>query len=256
MHSPVLINYDPGFIDDYSGWEYETDDYYDGDGPDSADTAQSQSQTLTGKKAASSSTRGKRKRADSAHRKRKRRRQDGTQEDIPELDLDESDVNETTIQTFMRPLVVWRNEEERGKAKVPLLKDGEGTKVSVLKDWRERLGLMEGPTTNGSKVRFEDGSSVGRKKASRPTQNLVKMDQDTRNVKKRMRENEVEEIDVHYSASSDKEESTTLLSSKLNSSKRTDVQAGNNDEAKRYCGKIEGKMLATHARKSKRLRNG
>ena len=256
MHSPVLINYDPGFIDDYSDWEYETDDYYDGDGPHIADTAQSQGRTSTGQKVTSNSTQGKRKRTDSVHRKRKRRRQNVMQNDIPELDLDESDVNEATIQTLMRPLVVWRNEEERGQAKVPLLRDGEGTKVSVLKDWRERLGLMEGPMTSGSKAKVEEGSTVGRKKASRPARNLVKMDQNTRNLKKRLREDEDEGFGVHSSVSDDMEEPMSSLSSKLNGSKRTGVQTRNNDEAKLNSGKIEGKIMATYARKSKRLKNG
>ena len=255
MHSPVLINYDPGFIDDYSGWEYETDDYYDGDGPDSEESAQPHGQTPTSQNAASSATPSKRKRADSAHRKRKRRRQNGAERDIPELDLDESGVSEAVVQKLTRPLVVWRGKEAERQVKVPLLKDGEGTRVSVLKDWRERLGFVGAPTGDVSNTTLEDGS-MRIKSASRPKRNQVKKDQNTRYSKKRAREDEDIGYDVYSSASDDVEGLIPSLSPKANGANRNNIRGKKNGGEKSSNGIVEGKTLATHARKSKRLKNG
>ena len=256
MHSPILINYDPGWIDEWSAWEYETDDYYDGDGPEGTEAPR---EALNGEKLAlEGSGTGKRKRTDSASRKRKRRRQDDVvgEEEIPGLDLEEG-TSEATIMKLTRPLIIWRNEKEREGVKVPLVKDGEGVKVSLLKDWKERLGITVDRTAHGSPDRPGVHATKMRKNAK--TEPLPRTAANGGNVsatsKKRAREKE--NVDDFYESSASDEESNCEQDRATTRGSKRDAVHGTRTHKKdesRLHEKPSNTMIVTNTRKSKRLK--
>ena len=151
MPSPLLINADPGWIDEYSGWEYDTDDFYDDLLPPLTDAPDplSERAMLDQRKrpeadalAANNDGLGKRKRQSSPPyiRRKKRRRalSSENQEGFSDADTEEPDT-QVKHRAFVRPLVVWREESNDKRSGIPLVRADEGVRVALLKDWRERL---------------------------------------------------------------------------------------------------------------------
>ena len=152
----MLINTNPaGLLDlDYDAldWEYETDDYYDGSCSGSGEKSeQPRDEFIAVRK---NSDVRKRKRVNGvAEKRRKRRRQDSAAaaseekaaktEDIPDKIEDEEGVRQAAIAELMRPSVVWKSQEKTERFPVPVVKYGEGAKVALLQDWRERLKELE-----------------------------------------------------------------------------------------------------------------
>ena len=138
MHSPVIVNYDPGILaddGDYSDWDYDEDDYYD-DLQEERDHRKKRPLTEHDDTKVDALKPAKRKRGAQGPRSQKKRKIEAI-EDIPDLSLGESIFSDTDEQVVVRPVVVWRTEDM--KPDIPLIKDGEGEKVSLLKDWRERF---------------------------------------------------------------------------------------------------------------------
>ncbi|KAI9861104.1 MAG: hypothetical protein M1813_005533 [Trichoglossum hirsutum] len=172
MYSPVWADMDPNFEMEefWSDWENYSDDYYDGD---------TRKSTIEGNGIRSSPKSGdKRKRATSDGSRQKRLKRE---EGIPDLPMGDSLDASTVRVGSAAPIVIWRAE---GNPEGPPLHDSEGVeKVSVLKDWRERLQeashtdqkigtpakfAMEGSKNTvkiTSKVALGSGKAVTRKSA-------------------------------------------------------------------------------------------
>ncbi|KAH0565135.1 hypothetical protein GP486_001468 [Trichoglossum hirsutum] len=127
MYSPVWADMDPNFEMEefWSDWENYSDDYYDGD---------TRKSTIEGNGIRNSPKSGdKRKRAISDGSRQKRLKRE---EGIPDLSMGDP-LDASTVRVGAAPIVIWRAEES---PEGPPLHDSEGVeKVSVLKDWRERL---------------------------------------------------------------------------------------------------------------------
>ena len=195
-------------------------------------------------------------------RKRKRRKQGNGEEDIPELDLGEAGVSEAAIKKLTRPAVVWRTEEQRSQEPVPLVEaDGEGTKVSLLKDWRERLGIVgraSGASVNGDKSKvadYHEKEGGGKGKIVVPSEREVRKEthsQETRGSRKRPREEDGESI-----ADDEREEDSGSTSGKGRETKRKNPleEKGQNEVDRELHSKANGQTTATNVRKSKRLKS-
>ena len=262
MHSPVLINYDPGFVDEYSGWEYETDEFYDDDGAEPTGKHRSQKQASDTLDAPASSTSGKRKPAGSPSRKRKRRKQDIAENEIPGLDLEDMGTSEATLKKLTRPLVVWRKEEERQGVPLPLINDGEGAKVSLLKDWRERVEAAGAALVSRSKPKIKpvDRSAGGAQsgKTQPLSRNTAEQTNDIVGTKKRARKDSVAEDYADSSATDHEEDILEQGSIGLENPKPKALR-----EKSRHDGvqnkqqvKIAEAETTQAVRKSKRLKNG
>ena len=245
MHSPVLINYDPGWIDDYSAWEYETDDYYDGEG---GDELQAQLH------ASASGVAGKRKRRDSTSRKRKRRKQGMVEENIPALDLE--GTSEMIINKLTRPLVVWRKEDEAKALDVPVVEDGEGIKVALLKDWKERLNADGGAIVNGvkGKIRGRANSAKKSAKGTPLSRNATKENCRTAMPLPRKRRKEEDTEELHGSSASDDEGLTDQRTANLRTSRSTKVQENRLEEQEqsKLQEKAQNEAATAKTRKTKR----
>ncbi len=123
MQSPVWLSYDPsyGTASVPSDWEYYSDDYWDEE----------------------STTKGKRKgdvmektaaRGDSTGHSAERKRRKLKLTDVPEMSLGESIV--------AAPTVVWKSKNDLLQPfEGPVVSEGQGERISLLKDWRERFKL-------------------------------------------------------------------------------------------------------------------
>lgn len=116
MHSPVLINYDPAFESDdiLTDWDDDSDDYYDFESPNP-----------------------KRRKVEKATSPSRKRRIAKSTKTLPELSLGDpmSSDEETTARA--RSTVVWKATGD--SRTLPVMKDGQEEKVSILKDWKERF---------------------------------------------------------------------------------------------------------------------
>ena len=130
MHSPVWQTYDPTYdtTEYLSDWEYESDEYYDQEFPKERRVKVDE----TDKRRPDM----KRKLTGPDPRKRKRRKLD-SMDDIPDLSLGEDFDTETSSSLVSTPLVVWKKRE--ASPALPVVVDGQGEKVALLKDWREKF---------------------------------------------------------------------------------------------------------------------
>lgn len=123
MHSPVLVNYDPAFetASLASDWEYHSDDFWDHDTPPKK--RQRKVKSLEGM--------SDKEKVIEYGTARKRRRLQAT-DNLPSLSLGEPII--------AAPIVIWKakgGELELDEGTAPDHEHGE--KVSLLKDWRQRL---------------------------------------------------------------------------------------------------------------------
>ncbi|MCJ1474021.1 hypothetical protein MMC13_002679 [Lambiella insularis] len=143
MHSPVWIDYDPTIEvgEDFSDWEYYSDDYYDC----IQDPRATSGIETIGKK---------RKSLGQSHKRKKRRRLDSS-EAIPGFSLSES-LDEDSIEPSSSTAVVrWKTPDTFTERVLPIIADDQGEKVALLKDWRERFKTV---TRNG--LSAERGGTV------------------------------------------------------------------------------------------------
>ena len=138
MHSPVWQEHPSYDTADYwSDWEYYSDDdYYDQASP------KRKRQRIAGE----GITEAKDKVIEGS-RFGKRRRLRPT-EDVPELSLGESLDSDTEESAVAKPVIVWRMKEAHDPVESPIVTEGEGEKVALLKDWRERFVVATKPGRN------------------------------------------------------------------------------------------------------------
>lgn len=144
MHSPVILDLDPSFhiADGFSDWEYYTDEYYDQD-PKKRGRGDSKHNTSSPNRST-----GVKRTLDcqGAHGSKRRKRARNT--NIPELSLD-NPLNDESCPSS--PIVIWRTED--AIEKIPLMVDGHGEKVAILKDWRERFKIpLKGVSKSSSRI--------------------------------------------------------------------------------------------------------
>ena len=130
MHSPVWQNYDPAYdtTESFTDWEYESDEYYDQE--------YSKYREASGDVPVEHSRNLKRKRIGAEPKRRQRRKLNATQ-DIPDLNLGESIGSDRNISLSPTPFVIWKKPDE--PPSLPVVVDGQGEMVALLKDWREKF---------------------------------------------------------------------------------------------------------------------
>ncbi|KAL8921770.1 MAG: hypothetical protein Q9208_005527 [Pyrenodesmia sp. 3 TL-2023] len=133
MHSPVLVNYDPAFEsnDVLTDWDCYSDDYFDLELPQP-----------------------KRRRFEEGPPSKSQRRIPKSTKNLPELSLGDPASSDEEIKARARSTVVWKTSVD--SRTLPVVKDGQEEKVSILKDWKERFK----PPPRGSEVKpaRSDGS--------------------------------------------------------------------------------------------------
>ncbi|SLM34799.1 hypothetical protein LPUS_03749 [Lasallia pustulata] len=135
MHSPVWREHASDDTAEYwSDWAYYTDDYYDQGSP------KRQRQRVAGQ----GITEAKDKDSKGTH-VGKRRRKLLPIKDIPELSLGESLDSDTEKSVAAIPTVIWRLKEAHDPIEYPIVTEGEGEKVALLKDWREKVLVATKP---------------------------------------------------------------------------------------------------------------
>lgn len=155
MHSPVWQEHPADDTAEYwSDWDYYSDDYYD------QGALKRKRQRIAGE----STTEAKGKNAEGPQ-VGKRRRKVEPAEDIPELSLGESLDSEMEESVAARPTVVWRSKEAHDPVENPIVREGEGEQVALLKDWRERF---EAASQLG-----HDSTATKDPKTQRPNQRAV-----------------------------------------------------------------------------------
>lgn len=155
MHSPVWQEHPADDTAEYwSDWDYYSDDYYD----------QGASKRKRQKVAGESTSEAKGENAEGPQ-VGKIRRKFQSAEDIPELSLGESLDSDMEDSVAAKPTVLWRSKEAHDPVETPIVTEGEGEQVALLRDWRER---------------FEVSSKLGRNtaatkdpKTQRPNQRAV-----------------------------------------------------------------------------------
>ena len=139
MHSPVYHVYEPvnDTTDDVSDWDlYDSDEYYD----------QGPSTKLPNHKIAKATEKSdfqgsKRRRADQGGGHRKKRRLFPTNE-ISEASRDESAKDGDAEQNeLIQPILVWSKRDV--SPGIPVLVHGDGERVALMKNWRERTNRNE-----------------------------------------------------------------------------------------------------------------
>lgn len=129
MHSPVWQEHPSDDIADYwSDWSYYTDDYYDQGSP------KRKRQKIAG----GAITEVKDKAIEGAQ-VGKRRGRFRPAEDVPELSLGESLDSDMEDSVVAKPTIVWRLKEAHDPIENLVVTEGEGEKVALLGDWRERF---------------------------------------------------------------------------------------------------------------------
>jgi hypothetical protein len=131
VHSPVYA-YEPGYelLEYHSDWDYYSDDYYDDEPSLLAKGTVDGGPTKAEKKA----IRGK---------KRKMADRDS---DVPKLDLGDG----TGLTNSMRG-TVWKEEASVVEKDNIYRSQGESEKVALLRDWKEKFGMMEKQQSRGKK---------------------------------------------------------------------------------------------------------
>ena len=172
MHSPVLINADPARApddDSTDDWLYESDDYFDDVPPLALPPS-----TRLSNPAADPPTVGQKRRRNARDTRPSKRRRGA---DVPPLTRSESAEGEQPEPSSPEPPVLWRKDRD-WETRWPVLKDGEGERVALLADWRERCGV-DGPRTAavaaapGAKMAMRAAAGVDGRRAERPRENGV-----------------------------------------------------------------------------------
>ncbi|MCJ1226628.1 hypothetical protein MMC12_003281 [Toensbergia leucococca] len=154
MYSPVWQDNDPAYdVTEYwSDWEYYSDDYYDQLSPKKRRRNAEAVGDTTG-------TPGTRANVTGSTQTRKRRKFKSMDE-ISELSLGESVDSEMDGPAPARHVVVWRSKSPTNKT--PVVMDGQGEKVALLKDWKDMLKAIPKQTQSGPQP-----------KSSKPTERAV-----------------------------------------------------------------------------------
>ena len=135
MHSPVWREHPADDTAEYwSDWTYYTDDYYDQASP------KRRRQRIGGQ----GITEAKDKDSKGTH-VGKRRRKLLPIEDVPEHSRGESLESDTEKSVVAIPTVIWRLKGAHDPIEYPIVTEGEGEKVALLKDWRERFMVATKP---------------------------------------------------------------------------------------------------------------
>ncbi len=124
MQSPVWLSYDPsyGTASVPSDWEYYSDDYWD------------EQSTTKGKRKGDAMKKTAARGDSTGHSAERKRRKLKLTEDVPEISLGESIV--------AAPTVVWKSKNDLLQPfEGPVVSEGQGERISLLKDWRERFKL-------------------------------------------------------------------------------------------------------------------
>ncbi|KAL8651029.1 MAG: hypothetical protein Q9210_003481 [Variospora velana] len=139
MHSPVLVNYDPALesAEVWTDWDDYSDDFFDSESPR---PERRKINTMGNAQAAA------------AKPKRRKRKSSGN---FLEFSLGEpASSNDERLHPRPQPTVVWKS---RGDSpKLPIIRQGQEEKVSILKDWRSRI--KPSPRSSDTKFRTSDGS--------------------------------------------------------------------------------------------------
>ncbi|KAL8756455.1 MAG: hypothetical protein Q9184_004499 [Pyrenodesmia sp. 2 TL-2023] len=116
MHSPVLVNYDPAFEsnDIMTDWDCYSDDYFDFESP-----------------------KPKRRKLEERLHSKCKRKTPKSLKSLPELSLGDPASSDEETDARARSTVIWKTSGD--SRTLPVVKDGEEEKVSILKDWRERF---------------------------------------------------------------------------------------------------------------------
>lgn len=155
MHSPVWQEHPADDTAEYwSDWDYYSDDFYD----------QGASKMKRQKIAGESTTEAKGKHAEGLLVGNRGRRFESA-EDIPELSLGDSLDSDMEESVAARPTVVWRSKEAHDPVENPIVREGEGEQVSLLKDWRQSFAAS-------SKLGHNTAATKD-PKVQRPTQRAV-----------------------------------------------------------------------------------
>ena len=157
MHSPVWPDYDPSFevADDFSDWDYYSDDYYDQDVP------QVKANGPNPNRSGTRLTSMKRKVIEPHPTKRKRRKV-SQGEEIPDLSLGEPLHASLVGVGSNKPVVIWKTED--GSIPLPVIAAEQGEKVALLKDWKERFHDM---------LRHKDDAGAGTGSRPRPSHKII-----------------------------------------------------------------------------------
>ncbi|KAI9695849.1 MAG: hypothetical protein M1836_005965 [Candelina mexicana] len=171
MHSPVYAHVDPRWetSEYFSDWEYYSDDYYDNGRSKSSTKPQDTGQDHQ-------RSQNKRKRH-VVEEEEKKKRKLMNRDDIPALSLGD-DGQPLTNGLLLSASIVWRRAGDEKRP--PVLGVGEGEKVALLKDWRDRFKdgqhpgnsdtsgqgmLMLAQNGNGESHHFDDMPNTSTRKA-------------------------------------------------------------------------------------------
>ena len=138
MHSPVWQEHPSDDTAEYwSDWDYYSDDYYDQGSP------KRKRQRIVGEGV--TETKAKDVKSTQAGKRNRNLRRT---EDIPELSLGESLDSDMEESVEAKPTVVWRLKEAHGPVEYPIVTEGKGETVALLRDWRERFEAVRKPGQN------------------------------------------------------------------------------------------------------------
>lgn len=247
MQSPVWLDSDPSWDvgEVISDWEYYSDDYYD---QDSAGPKSSAPSVKDGQQ--SSILKGKRN-PGSRRPVLKRKRGIPTNE-IPALSLLEP-VKLPSPPWSPTPVVRWRSNDS--PPRLPLLIEGEGEKVALLADWKERFLVpkTDGPRSPHSRrsargpipAAVESQGHVSKKTGVTKTNNGVR-------PKRKIPERDVERALAIDQSPSKPRTDTVNRKRKAPAAEKTVNHADNGKKSKVVCAEASVEPIAP--RKSKRLK--
>ena len=102
-----------------------------------------------------------------------KKRKVGNNAHVLELSLTETIIPNHNEEVVLSPVVVWKTVE--AAPELPLINDGDGEKVSLLKDWRDRFNVASIPanskpnlTTDVKDARRTNASRTRQKRSSQP----------------------------------------------------------------------------------------
>ncbi|KAL9059080.1 MAG: hypothetical protein Q9206_001641 [Seirophora lacunosa] len=121
MHSPVLVNYDPALesAEFWTDWDDYSDEFFDSESP--------------GPKRRKTNATGNEPKTP-AKPKRQRLK---SSTNVSELSLGDAASSDADQTLRSQSTVVWKN--QGNSPRLPVLREGQEDKVSILKDWRERF---------------------------------------------------------------------------------------------------------------------
>ena len=166
MHSPVWQDHPSHDTTEYwSDWDYYSDDYYD------QGTPPKKRQRIDGE--GDSGVKDEDIKRTQAGKKRRKLR---PTQDVPELSLGESLNSDIEPSALATPTVVWRSKEAHDPIENHIVTEGEGEKVALLKDWRERFKAASklernSPPTKDPKPRKPNQTAIAVVIGRRPSEN-------------------------------------------------------------------------------------